>query len=132
MSKTPSDKLTTKQRDAIVALLSNKTIAAAAEAAKVANSTLRRWLDMPAFASAYKAARRLAYNTAVGRLQQLTTEAAEALQRGLTCGKTADEIRAATVVFDYATKGLELADLMERVAEIEVLLKKDSPGATAV
>jgi len=125
-----SDSLTPRQHAAIAALLSERTHALAAEKAEVAEQTLRRWLaDDPAFLAAYRSARRTIMDAVVGRLQQVAAAAVDALERNLTSGKSADQIRAAVAVLDHAARGLELGDLMERVEELEQLLHKGENDA---
>ena len=104
---------------ALAALLSEPTIAQAAAKADVSESTLLRWLKDPAFSAAYRAARRSAVDAAVGRLQQAATEAVDALERNLRCGNPAVEVGAAKAVLDQAFRGVELADLAQRVQELE-------------
>ena len=103
----------------LAALLSEPTIALAAEKVSVSESTLLRWLAEPSFRDRYRAARRQVVEQATARLQQATTEAVDALRRNLTCGVPASEIGAAKAVIDVAVKGIELVDLAERVAALE-------------
>jgi hypothetical protein len=104
---------------ALVALLSEPTIEAAAKRADVAESTLLRWLAEPEFKARYRAARRQVVEQAVTTLQQATGDAVATLTRNLTCGVPASEIAAAKAVLDFAVKGVELVDLAERVEQLE-------------
>jgi hypothetical protein len=52
------EKLTRKQEDAIAALLDAPTVAAAAGKAGIGERTLRRWLRIAEFQSAYRRERR--------------------------------------------------------------------------
>jgi len=125
------DTLTPRQHAAIAALLTERTHAQAAVKAKIAEQTLRRWLATDqTFVTAYRAARRAVIDGMIGRLQHAAGAAVDALERNLTCGKPADEIRAAVAVLDHAARGLELGDLMERVEELERLLEKGEIDAT--
>ena len=108
-----------KREQAIAALLATSTIAEAASAAGVSERTLRRWLAAPAFQADYRAAREQAVRIAVGRLQGLLSAATEALERAMTCGTSAVEMRAAVAVIEHAFKGTDLIDLAERVATLE-------------
>jgi hypothetical protein len=56
---------------------------------------------------------------AVGRLQGLLSAATETLQRAMTCGTPATEVRAAVSVIEHGFKGAELLDVAERVAALE-------------
>src|SRR5262245_28550089 len=106
-------KLDGKQEAVIAALLTEPTHAAAAAATGVGEATLQRWLRRPAFRDAYRAARRRLLEAALARLQQSAGRAVEALERNLTCGQPAHEIRAAFGILDQAVKAQELLDLSE-------------------
>jgi hypothetical protein len=116
-------KLTRKQEALIAALLTEPTHAAAAAKAGVSEATLHRWLHLPEFQAAYRLARRGVVETAVGRLQQSTTKAVEALERNLACGHPGSEIRAALGIIGHAVQAVELLDLVERLEELERLMK---------
>lgn len=107
----------------IAALLSEKTMGEAARRANVSEATLRRWMKNPKFERLYRLARRGVVESAIGRLQQASGKAVEALERNLSCGVPAAEIRAASEILDKAVKGVELLDLAERVRELEGLLR---------
>ena len=109
-----------RQEDAaIAALLSEPTIAEAAQKVGIGRSTLLRWLAEPEFKARYRAARRSVVESAIGRLQQATTQAVDALARNLTCGTPAVEVGAARTILDQATKAVELVDLAERIEQLE-------------
>src|SRR5262245_10486803 len=114
-------KLTPRQEAALVALLTEPTRTAAAAKAQVGEVTLWRWLKQSEFQAAYRDLRRRAVDDAVGQLQQALVAAAAALRRGLDCGQTGAEIRAARAIFDQAAKWTELLDFSERLAELERL-----------
>src|SRR4051812_48329646 len=81
MRKTAGNRsLTGKQERALLALLSQPTICAAAKAARVSERTLFAWLKLPLFATAYREARAEAVSQAVGRLQQASSEAVDTLK----------------------------------------------------
>jgi hypothetical protein len=56
---------------------------------------------------------------AVGRLQGLIGRAVETLERQMTCGQPAVELRAAVAVIEQSFRGAELVDLAERVSDLE-------------
>jgi hypothetical protein len=111
-----------KQETVIAALLSEPTQAAAATKAGVSEATLQRWLRLPAFRAAYREARRQVVEVAVARLQQVASEAVQALERGLKCGNPGAELRAAQLVLEHAFKGTELLDQAQRLEELERLI----------
>ena len=113
------EKLSRKEEQAIVALLQQPTLQAAAASVGVSDVTLWRWLQQPDFQARYRAARRQLVEGALANLQQATSEAATTLRRNLTCGVPSVEIRAAVAVLDQAVKAVELLDLEERVQALE-------------
>ena len=118
-----------KQDRAIIALLTEPTVEAAARSADIAPATIWRWAQQPEFKSRLRDARRAVVEGAVGRLQQAATEAVDALQRNLTCGTPSVEVKAATVILDQAIKAIELFDVVERVEHLEARLGDGSREA---
>ena len=108
-----------QEEAAIAALLSEPTIAEAAQKAGISKSTLLRWLAAPEFKARYRGARRSVVEGAIGRLQQASTQAVDALVRNLTCGTPAVEVGAARSILDQSVKAIELVDLAERVEQLE-------------
>ncbi len=117
----PVESLTPKQEQAILALLSAPTIAAAAQQAEVGERTLRGWLDLPEFRRAYRTARQQVLDQTVSRLLNLSGKALDALEANLGCDSAAARNRAAETILAHAHKGLETLDLAERVEELERL-----------
>ena len=68
-------KLTRKQEEAIISLLSSRNTEEAARACNTPPRTLHRWLTEPIFAAAYREAPRQAYQQSIARLQQASTAA---------------------------------------------------------
>jgi hypothetical protein len=122
------EKLTRKHEQAIAALLSTPSIPAAAKVVGIGEATLWRWLQLPDFQAAYRAARRQVVERAVSELQAATGEAVEALKRNLHCENPAVEIRAAQIILEQAVRGIELIDLQERVERLESLLDGQEKG----
>jgi hypothetical protein len=107
-------KLTSKQEALIAALLTEPTYAAAAAKAGVGQTTLYRWLHLPAFRAAYRRARRELVETAVGRIQAATRQAVATLLDVARQGRRdGDRVRAAIALLDHACKGLADADELQ-------------------
>ena len=87
--------LTAKQEQAIMALLSETSISAAAEKVGVSEVTLHRWLKLDAFVAEFRAARREAVEKATALLQQSSWAAASTLVRLLGSGSDSVRLRAA-------------------------------------
>jgi hypothetical protein len=114
-----------KQDKAILALLTEPTVEAAARSADVAPATIWRWSQQPEFKSRLRDARRAVVEGAIGRLQAAATEAVETLRRNLTCGTPSVEVKAAATILDQAVRCVELFDLAERVEQLEARLGND-------
>jgi hypothetical protein len=117
------ENLTRRQELAIAALLSEPTVAAAAEKADVSEVTLWRWQKQPAFLAAYRLARREAMEKATAFLQHSAWAATTTLVRLLGAGSESVRLRAATAILDQANKGLEMLDHEERLATLEELVE---------
>ncbi len=120
--------LTKKQEAAIAALLSTSVMKDAAAQVGISDVTLWRWLQLPEFEAAYRAARRQVVERAITELQAATGEAVETLKRNLHCEQASVEIRAAQIILEQAVKGVELIDLQERVERLESLLDEQEKG----
>ena len=116
-----------KHEAAILALLSEPTIEKAADAAGISHATLSRWLLRSDFQAAYSAARRRAFEASLSRLQNLTGKAAEALRRALTCGKTANESRAAGLILEHAAQAALLIEFSDRLRVLEQRTTEETP-----
>jgi len=115
------EKLGRKQEDAIAALLSQRSIEDAARACGVGARTLIRWLKLPEFNAAYRAARRAAVSQSVARLQQATGAAVSTLLKVMVDPNTpaSTKVRAADSVLDHSAKAIEIEDLDVRLTELE-------------
>ncbi len=115
--------LNPKQDKALVALLTEPTISAAAKKAGIGERTLHTWLGEAAFSEAYRDARRLAVGQAIGRLQQVSSKAVDALLEVIdteyTPAPPAVRVSAASKILDLAMKATELEDLAARIAALE-------------
>ncbi len=110
-----------KQDDAIAALLTQRNVEEAARAAGIGTRTLLRWLKLPDFQAAYRQARRDAFGQAIARLQQGTSAAATTLLKTMIDPATpaSVKVRSAEVIFNQATKAIEIEDIEARVSELE-------------
>lgn len=113
-----------KKDQAIVALITEPTIKAAADKVGITTPTLHKWLKLPEFRSAYMEARRQAYTVAVARLQQAAAEAVEALRSIMNDPKkpASARVSAARSILELAIKAIEIEDLEIRIEELERLM----------
>ena len=95
--------LTPKQEKAITALLAQPTIEAAAASLGINPATVHRWLGEPAFADAYRSARRAAVQQAVTRLQQVSGGAVAVLVQVMAdkAAPAATRVNAAMTVLEF-------------------------------
>src|SRR5258708_6934156 len=110
-----------KKEEAIAALLSQPRVEDAARSIGVGTKTLLRWLQIPEFQTAYRAARRAAYSQCVARLQQASGAAVTTLLKVMVDATTpaSSRVRAADCILDHAKAGIELEDIEARVADLE-------------
>ncbi|HYT92220.1 MAG TPA: hypothetical protein VEL76_26125 [Gemmataceae bacterium] len=113
------ERLSRVQERAIMALLTQPTVLKAAEKIGVNEKTLRKWMQIPEFIDAWRAARREMFEGALGNLQALAGKAVRALEKNLRAERPADQIRAALGILEHGRKSAELEDLVRRVEELE-------------
>lgn len=122
-------RLEAKQEAAVLALLSQPSIAKAAEAAKVGLRTLHRWVNEDeAFIAAYRRARRDVFGHAVALTQRYAAIAVQTLAKVMTDPTlpSAARVTAATAILRFGREGIELEDLEERVKHIEAKLANEA------
>src|SRR5215208_6282738 len=109
------------QERAIIALLSEPTLRAAASSAGISESTLWRWLREPVFKDAYRKARSDALAQATAMLQALAAEAVQTLVEVHRNPEIGAHIRvsAARSLLDLAYKVHEIEDLEARIEALE-------------
>ena len=113
------ERLTRKQDEAIAALLSEATVAAAAQRVGIGEVTLWLWLKLPDFTAAYRAARRQVVEKSVAQLQQSSWAASTTLLKLLGSNSDSVRLRAAQTILEQASKGVELIDFEERLSTLE-------------
>ena len=113
-----------KRTAAIAALLGSPTIAHAASAAGISESTLTRWLREEDFRRAYREAQREALHQAISSLQTAAGTAVTVLRAAMLdqSSPAASRVAAARVVLEFSFRGAEMADLEERLAAVEASL----------
>jgi hypothetical protein len=114
-------KLKPKQEEAIIALLTNRSVEDAARSVNVAPRTLYRWLSEPLFDKAYRKARREAFGQGTARLQQASGAAVSSILKIMLDqhAPASTKLRAADMVLSHGAKAIEIEDIEARVAELE-------------
>ena len=120
------EKWSRKKDAAIVALVTEPTIADAAKKAGISHATLHRWLQIKDFKDAYREAKREAVSAAIARLQRTATEAVDALRDVMNDAESPASARvsAARSILEIAIKAVELEDFERRLEALERMIMK--------
>ena len=123
--KATGGKFSNKKAQAIVALLEKPTIKEAARTVGIAEATIFRWMQDREFQKSYREAKRQLVDSAITRLQKITGEAVEALQKVMNDSQTppSSRVMAARTVLEMAIKAVEIEGLEARIEEIEKTLE---------
>lgn len=116
-----SEQTTSKQERAIIALMTESSVAAAARSAGVAERTIHTWLREEAFRDLYRRARREAFDRAISMTQQYAAAAVKTLLQVMADKGASHQSRvsAAVAVLKFGREGMELDELQERVERLE-------------
>jgi len=120
-------KISTSQQRAILALLVEPSVAAAAAKANVGERTLHRWMRLEHFTQEYRFARREAFCQAIALTQRSSAAAVAILLRIMhdPTATSSARVTAATNVLKFARESIELDDLEARIETLEVVTRKD-------
>ncbi len=126
------DRLSSKQRKAVEALLTTGEVTAAAQAAGVARHTLYRWLKQPLFLAAVRETEARALDELSRLLVRLGRTAAATLAKAMSDPDAPypTRVRAADATLGRLLQLRELATLEARVAELERAAGMDTNGRT--
>jgi hypothetical protein len=117
--------ISAKQEKLIAFLLTERTIDEACNKAGVAVTTYWRWTKDHRFLKEYRRARRDILESAISRLQGITTNAIDTLERNLHCENPSVETRTAAIILEQAIKGLAVLDVEQRIEYLEQLAKAE-------
>jgi len=122
--------VTPGQQRAVLALLSEPSVAAAAEKAGVGLRTLHRWLREPEFNEEYRLARREAFGQAIGLTQRASAAAVATLLKVMhdSSATWSSRVAAAAHVLKFARESIELDDLAARVEALERAAAEEAGG----
>ena len=127
MASSGPDSLSPEQERGIVALLTEPTIQKAAQAVGVSDTTMHRWLELPAFSRAYRNARREGFRHAIALTQKYAVHAVQTLMKVMqdpTAPHSA-KVSASGLLLKFSRESIELDDLAARV---EALEQTSTPG----
>ena len=116
-----------KKEDAIIALMTHRTLDEAANATGITTQTLVRWLKFPEFDEAYREARRAAFSQSIARLQQASSAAVSTLLKLMVDPQTpaSTRVQAANSILNHTKQAIEIEDIEVRVAELEWAAKEE-------
>ena len=114
-------KLTRKQEEAILALLTQRNVEDAARVAKVAPRTLYRWMKDREFDAAYRDAKRAVFSQSIARMHQMSSAAVSTLGKIMVDPNTpaSTRVRAADTILNHTSKAIETEDIVARLAALE-------------
>ena len=120
-------KISTSQQRAILALLAEPSVAAAAVKANVGERTLHRWMRLEHFSQEYRFARREAFCQAIALTQRSSAAAVATLLRIMHDPNAtwSARVTAATNILKFARESIELDDLEARIEMLEVATRKE-------
>ncbi|QKK09753.1 MAG: hypothetical protein HND58_17345 [Planctomycetota bacterium] len=121
-SKFLEDGLTPQQEQAIIGLINETSVAAAARASGVGQRTLHQWInDDKRFMVAYRAARRQAFDQAIALTQRYASLAVTTLAKVMADASAANaaKVSAATAMLKFGRESIELDDLAARIETLE-------------
>ena len=110
-----------KQEEAIVALLSQRSVDDAARVVNVTPRTLYGWMKEAEFDAAYRKTKRAAFGQSIARLHHLSSAAVSTLGKIMLDSTTppSTRVRAADSILNHTAKAIEIEDVEARVSELE-------------
>jgi AraC-like DNA-binding protein len=100
-------------------LTSGMSLKATAAALKLSERTLYRYLEMSLVQSRIRDIRKTMLEHSIGRLLRLNDAAIDTLERNLTCGNFAAEVRSANTILDKNNQSIEYWNFDSRLALVE-------------
>jgi len=123
-------KLGRKKEEAILALLTHRTIEEAARAVNISAKTLLRWMKEREFDAEYREAKKAAFAQSIARLHHLSTAAVSTLGKVMldTTTPAATRVRAADSILAHTARAIETEDLDARIRDLEEGAEKMKKG----
>ncbi|KPL20030.1 MAG: hypothetical protein AMJ92_00050 [candidate division Zixibacteria bacterium SM23_81] len=115
--------------DAIVALLSHRSVGEAAQAVGIGETTLYRWLQDSVFQEAYRDAKFEVVQQALSQLQQTCGEAADVLREIMKDQEVPPYTRvvAARTILETSIRAVEIDTLVARIEKLEQFIEEQTP-----
>jgi hypothetical protein len=114
-----NDELTFKQTKSCYLIVSGMSLKSVSESVGVSETTLFRWLKLPAFQDELRQLKRIVIERSLGKLQVLNDKSIQTLERLLTCGNYPTECRAAVAILTKNHEAIDFFEYESRLAKIE-------------
>jgi transposase-like protein len=111
--------LSIKQEKCAHYLVGGMSMKDTADLLSVTEMTVYRWIRLKPVQSLIRELRRISIEYSIGRLQRLNDDAISCLERNLTCGNFAAEVRSASTILTKNAENLDYLDFESRIAAIE-------------
>jgi hypothetical protein len=118
-SETARKKTNHRREAAILALISHRTYAEAAEASGIPVGTLKRWAADPSFKHELRAAQRETFLAAMDELKSLAREAIAVVRASLADDSPALRLKAALGALDRIIRVWEASEIEQRLRALE-------------
>jgi hypothetical protein len=124
-----SEQLTPKQEQLIALLVAGIAIVTAARNIGIGEKTAHRWLKLPHFLAAYKAAQKALFDQALTGLMLKVDKAIDCLDRNMSGDDVpaATQVRAAQLILEQSIAVHKMSELEAKVEALESYIKQQ-PG----
>jgi hypothetical protein len=114
-----NDELTFKQMKSCYLIVSGMNMRDVASAVGTSETTIFRWLKLPAFQDELRALKRIVIEHSLGKLQVLNDKSISTLERLLNCGNHPTECRAAVAILTKNHESIDFFEYESRLKAIE-------------
>jgi hypothetical protein len=113
------DELSFKQTKACYLIVSGLSLKNVGSAVGCSETTLFRWLKIPAFQDELRSLKRIVIERSLGKLQVLNDKSIQTLERLLNCGNYPTECRAAVAILTKNHESIDFFEYESRLKAIE-------------
>ncbi len=114
-----NDELTFKQMKSCYLIVSGMSMRDVAASVGTSETTIFRWLKLPAFQDELRQLKRIVIERSLGKLQVLNDKSIQTLERLLNCGNYPTECRAAVAILTKNHESIDFFEYESRLAKIE-------------
>jgi hypothetical protein len=114
-----NDELTFKQMKSCYLIVSGMNMRDVADSVGTSETTIFRWLKLPAFQDELRSLKRIVIERSLGKLQVLNDKSISTLERLLNCGNYPTECRAAVAILTKNHEAIDFFEYESRLAKIE-------------